>query len=361
MAFELTFQHAFPDFSLDVSLAGGPGLTALFGPSGAGKTSILRALTGSLRPHSGNAMLNDTVLFDTENRMSLPLHKRRIATVFQDGRLFPHLSVQQNIRFSAPYSKGRTPLLSEDALIALLGLETLMSRMPAALSGGEIQRVALARALNSAPDMLVMDEPLAALDGPRKDAILPYFERLKTKAAIPILYVTHAVEELAQLADNVALLNNGRIVQQGTVFDVLSSPSAMPLLGVRQAGSVLSATVMETLPNGLTKLHTSAGPLELPTSAAQSGDTVRLRILAQDVILAHEKPQGLSARNILPAVIRDIHQGRGPGAAVVLQIGDQSLLARITDASRQEMGLEPGQQIFAILKASSIARPVPHD
>ncbi len=358
MGFELSLRHSFPNMSFDLSFSGGPGITVLFGPSGAGKTSVLRAFTGILTPHSGRATLNDTVLFDTTTNTNVATHKRRIGSVFQDGRLFPHLTALQNIRFGKPYLKRRASLIPEDALIDLLGLEALLHNVPSTLSGGEIQRVALARALNAAPDMLVMDEPLAALDGPRKDAILPYFDRLKTKAAIPILYVTHSVDELARLADNVVLMKDGEIVQHGSVYDVLSSPNAIPLLGVREAGSVLSATVGEALSNGLTRLDTSAGALELPSVSAQKGDTVRVRILAQDVILAGEKPVGLSARNILPAVILNIHQGRGPGAAVVLKVGDQTLLSRITDASRLDMGLTEGQHVFAILKASSIARPV---
>ncbi|MEP4199051.1 MAG: molybdenum ABC transporter ATP-binding protein [Aliishimia sp.] len=352
--FNLSLRHRFANMDLDVALKGGAGVTALFGPSGCGKTSVVRAFSGLLTADTGRLTLGDTVLFDTEKGIKTPPHRRRMGYVFQDGRLFPHLSVRDNLRF--PSSFHKVPTGQEDDLIDLLGLAPLLSRRPATLSGGETQRVALARALLCAPEMLLMDEPLAALDGPRKDDILPYLDRLKAHAGLPILYVTHAVDELARLADQVVLMKDGKITLQGSVFDVLSNPAAMPFLGVREAGALLEATVAAHEADGLTRLHTSGGALYLPGVTANPGDALRLRIRAQDVILAKTRPEGLSARNILSCTIEDLEQGRGPGVAVVLRFGDQRLLARITDRARIEMKLERGQAIFAILKATAVSR-----
>lgn len=355
MRFELGFAHRFADRAMRMDLSGGQGVTALFGPSGAGKTTAIKVMAGLLTPETGWVTLGDRVLFDSNAGTNVPPHKRRMGYVFQDGRLFPHLNVLQNLRFGASFS-DRKPPLSETLLVDLLGLPDLLTRRPATLSGGETQRVALARALLSAPDMLLMDEPLAALDGPRKDDILPYIDRLKSETRIPILYVTHSVEEMARLADRIVLLRDGEVLQQGRVFDVLSDPEAMPMIGVREAGAILQAKVASHAADGLATLQLEGGSLELPGVEAAVGDIIRLRILARDVILATERPTGLSARNILPVEIIALHTGRGPGTAVVLQIGEQRLLARVTDRSVQEMALRPGKQVFAVLKSTSVAR-----
>ncbi len=355
MRFELAFRHRFADRALDLSVTGGPGVTALFGPSGAGKTTAIKVMAGLLRPDHGVVKLDGRTLFDSDAGISLPPHKRRLGYVFQDGRLFPHLTVLDNIRFGRRYSP-RPSALPEDLLVDLMGIGALLSRKPATLSGGEIQRVALTRALLSGPEMLLMDEPLAALDAPRKEEILPYLDRLKTEMQMPILYITHAVDEIARLADHVAILEAGRITRQGPVFDVLSDPDAMPLLGVREAGAIIKARVEAHLEDGLTRLSAGPGHLELPGVTAPAGDTLRLRILATDVMLSTHRPEGLSARNILPVTIAGLQSGRGPGIAVVLLLGDQRLLARVTSRSSEEMGLASGQQVFAILKATAVAR-----
>ncbi|MFK7876220.1 MAG: molybdenum ABC transporter ATP-binding protein [Paracoccaceae bacterium] len=354
MGFKLKLRHSFDGFDIDITLSGGPGVTALFGPSGSGKTTVIRALAGTLKAQSGSARLQDRTLFDSATGLHLPCAKRRIGYVFQDGRLFPHLNVAENLSFSAPYRKG--PAQKADTLIDLLGLKKLLKRRPKTLSGGEIQRVALARALLSNPDMLLMDEPLAALDGPRKDDILPYLDRLKSETQIPILYVTHSVEEMARLADQVALIANGRILIQGPVFDILASAEAIPLIGVREAGSILRVIVENHTQDGLSHMRLGTERLELPHVNARPGTHLRLRILAQDIILATQKPQGLSARNILPVTVTHIDQGRGPGVAVTLKIADQTLLARITEKSCSELSLKEKQKIFAIVKSTSVAR-----
>lgn len=355
MSFEIALRHRIGALDLDVTLSGGAGVTALFGPSGCGKTSLVRCLAGLLTPAEGRIAVNDTVLFDSDKGIDTPAHRRRMGAVFQDGRLFPHLTVLQNLRFPARFHGGKTSA-SEADLIDLLGLGALLERRPATLSGGETQRVALARALLSNPQMLLMDEPLAALDGPRKDDILPYLDRLKANSGVPILYVTHSVEEMARLADQVALMQAGRITQAGRVQDVLTDPAAMPFLGVREAGTVVLATVAEHASDGLTRLETAGGALFLPGVTAEPGETLRLRIRAQDVMLSIHEPVGLSARNILPCTIRSLEPGRGPGVAVVLEFGDQRLLARITERARAELALEPGTPVYAVIKATSVSR-----
>ena len=356
MSLDLTLRHSFPGLTLDLSLTCPPGVTALFGPSGAGKSTVIRAIAGLLTPDMGHISLNGTALTDTDQSLILPPHKRRLGVVFQEARLFPHLSVAQNLSFASRYRKGAPLPVSEADLISLLGIEALLPRMPGALSGGEAQRVALARALLSAPAALLLDEPLAALDGPRKDELLPYLERLKSAANIPILYVTHSVSEIARLADHMALLVDGKLHKKGTVTEMLADPTLMPWLGVREAGSLLSATVMGPADHGLTRLDTGAGQLELPGVAAAKGETIRLRIPAHDVILATEKPKNLSARNILKARVASIEAGRGPGVAVVLALGDQTILARITEASRQDLALRADMAVWIVLKATAVSR-----
>lgn len=353
MRFEAEIRHCFAGFDLDVTLIGQDGVTVLFGPSGSGKTTLIRAIAGVLKPDQGRILLGDNVVFDGRTGVHVPAHKRRLGYVFQDGRLFPHLDVLQNLRFGSTPGAHR---ISEADVVDLLGLMDVLDRRPATLSGGERQRVALGRALLSRPRMLLMDEPLAALDGPRKDEILPYLNRLKSEAGMPILYVTHAVEEVARLADHVVMMEAGRIRQQGPVYDVLSSPEAMPFLGVREAGSILRAQVVAHAEDGLTTLRSSAGLLELPGVDAAVGESVRVRILARDVILAHMRPQKISARNVFETQILQIEYGRGPGVAVVLDVGQDRLIARITERSCNDLGLEAGQTIFAIVKATAVPR-----
>ena len=350
MTLSVAITHQVGDLTLDVQFEAGPGVTALFGRSGAGKTTIVNAVAGLLRPDEARISLNGTVF--NSARTWLAPHKRRVGYVFQDARLFPHLTVAQNLDYAARFGakpKGR------DHIIEMLGIAALLPRRPALLSGGERQRVALGRALLAAPDLLLMDEPLAALDGPRKAEILPYLDRLKSEAAVPILYVSHAVDEVARLADHMVLLSGGQIVRHGPLFDVMADPAALPLLGVREAGAVLRGTVTHHGPDGLSTLRMAAGPLQLMGVQAPVGAEIRLRVLAQDVLLSLERPAGLSAQNILPVTVTSIRTGDGPGAAIALDAGGDRLLARVTARAVASMGLHQGQAIFAILKASSVA------
>lgn len=356
MSLTVDIQHDMGPFQLQVAFRAGPGVTAVFGRSGSGKTSIVQAVAGLSRPEIGRITLGDTVLLDSKAGVWVPPHQRRIGYVFQDGRLFPHLSVAQNLRFGARFAADPPGATEEARIVDMLGIGHLLSRRPGALSGGEKSRVALGRALLSAPRLLLMDEPLAALDEPRKEEILPYLERLRDEGGPPILYVSHSVAEVARLADDLVLLQDGQVAAAGPLSDILSDPAAVPLLGVREAGAVLNATVTEVAEDGLSMLRISGGMLCLPGVAAPVGAKLRIRVLAQDVILSDRAPQGLSAINVLKTKVREIRLGDGPGAAISLQAGDDVLLARITARSVTRLGLREGGTCFAILKATAVPR-----
>jgi len=356
MALTVRIEHRFDGFALSVDLAATGGITALFGRSGAGKTTVINAVAGLLTPDQGRITLDGEVLLDTDAGQSLAPHKRRLGYVFQDARLFPHLSVVENLMFGARYAPRGAAGPSLDEVCTLLGLHDLTDRRPATLSGGEAQRVALGRALLARPRMLLMDEPLSGLDGPRKQDILPYLERLRDgPLGLPILYVSHAVDEVARLADTLVLLQEGRIAAQGPLFDVMADPAAVPLLGVRSAGAVIEATVLRHDADGLSTLALDAGQIELPGVVAPVGTKVRLRVLAQDVILSRNKPEGLSSENILPVTVREIFAGEGPGAAVALNAGADRLLARVTSRAVAELDLRAGVECFAIVNATTVA------
>lgn len=352
---KLRLKHRFASFTLDLEMEAGAGITALFGRSGAGKSTVINAVAGLLRPDEGYLEVDGEVLMDTAQGLYIPPHKRRFGTVFQDARLFPHLSVQQNLAFGARYAP-RHSQVSQSDVVDLLGLGELLTRAPVTLSGGEKQRVALGRALLSAPRMLLMDEPLASLDDARKQEILPYLEHLRDgPLGLRVLYVSHAVGEITRLADTLVLLKDGHIAAQGPLRDVMADPAAIPLLGVREAGAVIEATVLTHAGDGLTELQISAGRIHLPGVQAAVGARVRLRIMAQDVMLSRTRPEGLSALNILPVTVQSIRTGGGPGAALTLSAGSDTLLARITGRAVQHLGLGEGDKIYAILKATTVA------
>ncbi|MEQ6248601.1 molybdenum ABC transporter ATP-binding protein [Sulfitobacter sp. HNIBRBA3233] len=356
MSLELSLRHRFGEFDLDLSLRAGGGVTALFGRSGAGKSTVIKAVAGLLRPDEGHLSIAGETLMDTATGRFVPPHKRRFGTVFQDARLFPHLDVARNLDFGARYAPAGVRVPRAD-VIDLLGLAPLLRRKPETLSGGERQRVALGRALLSAPRMLLMDEPLASLDAPRKEEILPFLERLRDgPLRVPILYVSHSLDEVARLADTLVLLRAGRVAAQGPLRDVMSDPAAVPHLGVREAGSVIDAEVLAHEADGLTRLGVSAGTLLLPGVEAAVGARVRLRIKAQDILIARARPEGLSALNILPVRVRNIRTGEGPGAAIALAAGTDQLLARITRRAVSELDLREGQDCFAVLKSTAIAQ-----
>lgn len=351
MTLSVELTHRVGDFDLDVAFDAPAGVTALFGRSGAGKTTVINAIAGLLRPQSGRIVLDDQTVFDTQTKVDLPPHRRRLGYVFQDGRLFPHLSVRRNLTYGQ--SADAAPL---EEVCELLGIGDLLARRPGGLSGGEKQRVAIGRALLSGPRMLLMDEPLAALDTARKTEILPYLERLRDQTRVPILYVSHAMGEVARLATTVVVMEAGRVVRSGPATQVLSDPDMVRQLGVREAGAVLPATVAAHHADGLTELRVTGGRLFLPRIDTQIGGRTRVRVLAQDVILSRDPPQGLSALNILPGQIVSLRDGAGPGVVAQIRCGEDLLLARITRRSAQALALGPGASVHAVIKTVSIAR-----
>lgn len=348
MTLQISITHRFPDLRLEVDLTLPGGLTCLFGRSGSGKTSIVNAVAGLLHPDAARIVL-DGIRLD-----QLPPHRREVGYVFQDARLFPHLSVAENLVYGARVR--RRAIVGMDRIVDLLGIGGLLSRQPGTLSGGERQRVAIGRALLSQPKLLLMDEPLAALDEGRKAEILPYIEALRDETGLPILYVSHALPEVARLATTIAVIEAGRVAAFGPAAEILSDPGTAPLLGLRDAGALLSARIVAQEEDGLTRLETAAGPLWLPRVAGQTGRVVRVRIAAQDVILSQARPEGLSALNILPATVAALHDGQGPGVLVRLDLGGEFLLARVTRRSALALGLRPGLTVHAVLKSVAVAQ-----
>lgn len=356
MSLSVDITHKLDGFDLNVAFEAPGGITALFGQSGTGKTTVVNAVAGLLHPDAGRIALSGQALFDARAGIRLPPHKRRLGYVFQDGRLFPHLSVAQNLTYGHRFAPKITNGPTLDDVCDLLGINDLKHRRPGALSGGEKQRVAIGRALLSRPQMLLMDEPLAALDAARKAEILPYLERLRDHTDVPILYVSHSIAEVARLATTVIVLENGRVARSGQAEQVLSDPDTVRQIGIREAGAVLPAHVALHHDDGLTELTISGGRLFLPQMDAPKGTKTRVRVLAQDVILSRSAPKGLSALNILPVSIVALREGSGPGVIVQLQCGDDRLLARITRRSAEAMALAPGDLAHAVIKSVSIAR-----
>jgi molybdate transport system ATP-binding protein len=348
MSLSVEIAHRFPAFQLEVAFTAPPGLTCLFGRSGSGKTTIINAVAGLLRPDVARITLDGVALQD------LAPHKRRVGYVFQDARLFPHLTVAQNLAYGAKVR--RLPLTGFDRIVDLLGIARLLDRRPATLSGGEKSRVAIGRALLSGPQILLMDEAFSALDEARKAEILPYVEALRDQMGLPILYVSHSLPEVARLATTIAVIDAGRLVAFGPAAEVLSDPVTAPLLGLADAGAILTVRIAEHEADGLTRLETGAGPLWLPRLVGAIGAQVRVRIAAQDVILARARPEGLSALNILPCRVSAVQEGRGPGVLVQLDLGGAALLARITRRSAQALEIAPGLAVFAVVKTVAVAQ-----
>jgi molybdate transport system ATP-binding protein len=353
MTLEVDLTHEQGAFRAEMAFRAEGRLTCLFGRSGAGKTTLVNAIAGLVRPQAGRIVVDGVTLLDTARGVVLPPHRRRIGYVFQEGRLFPHLSVRQNLLFGRWFVRGSGgPDL--DAVSGLLGIGPLLERRPSTLSGGEKQRVAIGRALLARPRLLLMDEPLAALDDARKAEILPYVERLRDEAAVPIVYVSHAVAEVARLADTVVMLEAGRVVATGPASEILAA-RLPPLEGERDAGAVLEGRIVardETY--GLARVATSAGEVWLPTGRPM-GDAVRLLVPAREVMIATERPAGISALNVLPARIEALAERAG-SVDVTLACGEARLLARVTRKSAADLGLSPGREVFALVKSMSLER-----
>src|SRR5437588_4669038 len=241
---KVDIEHNLADFLLDIHFRADRGLIALFGRSGAGKTSVVNAIAGLLRPRRGRIVIDGSVLLDTEQGIYLPTHRRRVGYVFQEGRLFPHLTVRQNLLFGRWFTPKRERNIGLDQVLDLLGVGHLLDRRPGALSGGEKQRVAIGRALLTSPRLLLLDEPLASLDDTRKDDILPFIERLRDQAEVPIVYVSHSLAEVARLATTVVVMNEGKAVASGDPEDILGRSELVPPASLAEGGTLIKATVL---------------------------------------------------------------------------------------------------------------------
>ena len=353
MTIQAELHLARDNFTLDATFCvPARGITALFGPSGCGKTTLLRAIAGLEKNARGTFKIGDTVW---QNETSfLSTHQRALGYVFQEASLFTHLSVQQNLQYGfnrIPTEQQRIPF---EQAVDLLGLESLLSRNPAQLSGGERQRVAIARALLTSPQLLLMDEPLAALDYQRKQEILPFFERLHSELDIPILYVSHAPDEVARLADYLVLLDNGRVQASGPIAEMLTRID-LPLAHEHDAGAILDATVT-TLDTDyhLATVSFPGGQFFIAEQNLSVGESVRLRILARDVSLTLEHQSGTSILNIIPVTVTALNEENTTQQLVQLDAMGTTLLARVTHKSADALKLTPGKQVFAQVKSVAL-------
>jgi len=350
MSLEVDVEHRRGTFHLAARFTAQPGVTALFGRSGAGKSSLVDIVAGLVRPQRGRIVIDGETLVDTGKGVFVPRHRRRVGYVFQDSRLFPHLSVRQNLVYGRWFSRGEGGVAGDfGSIVELLGIGALIERRPDSLSGGEKQRVAIGRALLAHPKMLLMDEPLASLDEQRRAEILPHIERLRD-IGVPILYVSHSVAEVARLATTVVILNGGKVTAVGPVLDIL------PLADANDGGSVLDAVVAEHDETfQLTRLISPAGELQVPRLSAAAGSTVRAYIRSRDVMLSLQPPQEISALNVLTGKVAQIAES-GAQADVRLDCNGATLVARLTAKSVQRLALAPGRPVFAVIKSVSFER-----
>ena len=355
---DVAITHDFAGFSLDACFTAPPGVTALFGVSGSGKTTVINAVAGLLRPQAGRIAAGDRVLFDAASGVHLAPEARRLGYVFQEDRLFPHLTVRANLVFG----RNRTPRplwrVSLAEVIDVLGIAHLLDRYPRHLSGGERQRVAIGRALLTSPEILLMDEPLAALDVARKAEILPYLARMARRFPVPVLYVSHSMDEVIHLADQLVLMEQGRVAAQGSVEGLLCRPDLRAITGRGEAGAVAVVRIAaHDEANGITLVDFAGGRLVISRLDVQVGETARIRIHARDIAIALDQPTRLSTRNVIPVVIERLdpvpedHQ-----VDVTLNAGGARLWAQISAGSAAELNLAPGMAAWALVKAVTITR-----
>ena len=357
MRLEVDVERRLGAFALRAAFSAEGATTALFGRSGSGKSTLLNLIAGLLRPERGRIAIGDTVLFDSDKRIDVPAHRRRTGYVFQEGRLLPHLNVRQNLVYGRFFTPREERYADFDQVVALLDLAKLLARSPHSLSGGEKQRVAIGRALLASPRVLLMDEPLASLDAGRRGEILYYIERLRDEVRIPIVYVSHAIEEVVRLADTVVLVSEGAVAAAGPLREIMGRIELRRMIGRYEGGAVIEARVLaQDLDSGLARLGFAGGELLAPDVDALVGETVRIRVRARDVSLALTRPTGISILNCLQGRIVEIDVEPGTSVDVRLDVAGTALIARITRHSVEALGLAPGQQAWALVKAISLDR-----
>lgn len=334
------------------------GITAVFGRSGAGKTSLIDAISGLVKPESGQIALGSKVLFDSAANIDLAPERRRIGYVFQEARLFPHMSVEKNLKYGQP-NENRAKF---EEVTELLGIEHLLKRHPAALSGGEKQRVAIGRALLSEPELLIMDEPTASLDGPRRQELIQYLLRLAASLNIPVLYVSHSLDEILQIADNMLILNEGQVVANGPLHDVWGSAPMRPWLSAKEQSALVSAKLVgHHTKYGMAQLDLEGETIWVTKVDDAEGALLRLRIFANDISIVKSRPVDTSIRNVLPAIVEDVcvsecEENASGYCQVALRIGNQRLLANITQWAVDDLQLSQGDTVYAQLKGVSVTK-----
>ena len=328
---------------------------ALVGHSGSGKTTILRTIAGLWAPQNAEVQCSGATWLRTASGVDVPAHRRRVGVVFQNYALFPHMTAKQNVMSAMPSTVRDKSSAALDWL-ARVNLPDMAERKPAELSGGQQQRVALARALARAPDVLLLDEPFSAVDRVTRERLHAELIALRSDLSMPVILVTHDMAEAQALADQMVVIDQGRVIRQGPTAEVMSDPAALRAMGLRDLASLLTARVSAHDDDGLTQLETATGPIWLPRVKAEVGTTLRVRVLAHEVILSRARPEGLSAQNILPAVVDRIVSGEGPGVIVHLAIGGDEVLARITRRAARDLELAVGQPCHVVLKSMSVAR-----
>jgi len=350
-------------FDLDVDLSlPSPGVSALFGVSGAGKSTLVEVLAG-LAPAEGRIALDGEVLLDTGQGIDIPAARRGIGCVFQDGRLFPHYDVEGNLRYGERRARARPQHVRFEQVVELLGLTALLARRPPQLSGGEKQRVAVGRALLSQPRLLLLDEPLAALDVARKQELLPYLERLRDELATPIVYVSHAFDEVIRIAQHVVVMERGRGVLSASLAEACLSPLVHDITGAGVVGAVLEGVVQENVvPKNVvspdasrdsaapTLVRCGALEIRIAESALPTGAHLRLHIAADDVAVAREPPRAISVRNVIPARVERLQASEGSVLLHLVAHGER-LLARVTRGAVGDLKLEAGSECYALFKA----------
>lgn len=352
----VALEHRQGAFGIDARFECGAGVTALFGRSGAGKTTVINAIAGLLRPQQGRIVFDGEILFDAAQGIHVRAGLRRFGYVFQEGRLFPHLTVQRNLTYAHWFNRALRDARAFAHVVELLGIGHLLERRPAQLSGGEKQRVAIGRALLAKPRLLLLDEPLASLDAQRKTEILRYLRRLRDETRIPMIYVSHAVEEVLQLADQVVLLTAGRVAGMGTVEAVMGQPDIEAGASLFEGGAVIEAHVQSVdAEDGVATLAFDGGMLTVGQFEGRVGEAVRVRIRAREVSIALEAPRQISIQNILRGTISDVDASHGD-VNVTIAVGTARLRARVTRRALRQLGLVPGQPAYALIKAVSLER-----
>jgi molybdate transport system ATP-binding protein len=343
----------YKSFTLDASFTCGSGMvTALFGKSGSGKTSIINMIAGLQKPDEGRITVGGRLLFDSSEKVNIPIQSRNAGYIFQDGRLFPHLTVESNLRYGMKKHSGEQQFFQ--TVTELLGIQDLLKRRPHKLSGGEKQRVAIGRALLASPEFMLMDEPLSALDSSRKAELIPFIGRMVEHFHMPVVYVTHSIDELLSLCDNVVLMEDGNCVDSGSVESVVSDPKNMEHLGLTGRVTVLKAQAADQHnTSGIISL--TNGKLMIPTNKFPAGTKLRVTVRSEDVTLSAKKPEGLSARNIIKGVITQTEPTADGAVSLKIDIGT-AIYATITTEAMHELNLETGKEVYIVLKTLALSR-----